>query len=116
MVLSASSLQVGVAVFVTHRGKPGHILLGQRLAKHRDGNPVGKDMFATPGGHLEFGETFEECAIREVQEECGVALKEVRFGTTLNVRRPEAQYHYVVICMVGRIDEVSSCCVFTRSA
>lgn len=37
------------------------------------------------GGHLEFGESFEQCARREVKEECGVDLDWVCYGTTLNV-------------------------------
>jgi len=28
-----------------------------------------------PGGHIDLGETFEECAIREIHEETGVQIE-----------------------------------------
>ena len=55
--------RVGIGVIVTHNGK---ILLGERLRGH------GAGTFEIPGGHLEFGETFEEAAKREVFEETNV--------------------------------------------
>jgi len=55
--------RVGIGVIVTHNGK---ILLGERLRGH------GAGTFEIPGGHLEFGETFEEAAKREVFEETNI--------------------------------------------
>lgn len=55
--------RVGIGVVVTHNEK---ILMGERLAGH------GAGAYQIPGGHLEFGETFEEAAKREVLEETGI--------------------------------------------
>lgn len=65
------------------------------------------------GGHLEFGESFVECATREVREECHVELRDAHVATTLNVVRKEEDYHYVVIVVTGEIDEVSSLSLFS---
>ena len=37
-----------------------------------------------PGGHLELYESFEVCAAREVLEETGLELKDIRYLTTTN--------------------------------
>ncbi|MCL7047879.1 hypothetical protein MKW94_003221 [Papaver nudicaule] len=52
--------KVGVGVFVI---KDNKTLIGRRRSS------IGDSTFALPGGHLEFGESFEECALREVKEE-----------------------------------------------
>ena len=58
-----------------------------------------------PGGYLEFGETFEECAVREVYEECDAVLdpKSLRYVATMNVRGVEFGYHNVGIFMVAPV-------------
>lgn len=55
-----------------------------------------------PGGYLEFGETFEECAAREVWEECAIKLEQqaLKYVATMNVRGVEFDYHNVGIFMV----------------
>lgn len=83
---------VGVAVFLL-KGKM--VLLGRRLSS------VGHNTFALPGGHLEFGESFEECAAREVKEETGLDIERIEFLTVtnnvvLNEPKPE---HFVAIFM-----------------
>ncbi|KAG2173815.1 hypothetical protein INT43_005235 [Umbelopsis isabellina] len=73
--------RVGVGCFVTRKGaegSPDSFLIGRRQGSH------GAGACQLPGGHLEFNETFEECAIREVYEETGLTLKSVEFATATN--------------------------------
>ncbi|MGO4808257.1 NUDIX hydrolase [Cupriavidus sp. 2MCAB6] len=44
---------------------------------HRQGALAGQDYWATPGGGLEAGETFEAAAIRELREETGIRVDAV---------------------------------------
>lgn len=55
--------RVGIGIIVKNGDT---ILLGERLRGH------GAGVYQIPGGHLEFGETFEEAAKREVLEETGI--------------------------------------------
>lgn len=86
-----NQIKVGVGVMVV---KDGKILMGKRLAKHAGGE------YATPGGHLEHGESFFDCARREVAEECGLEIKNIRFlfVTNLLAYLPK---HYVHINLVA---------------
>jgi len=59
--------------------KEGKVLLGKRK-----GN-LGTDEYSFPGGHLEPGESLVECALREISEECGVLVRNVRFQLLASV-------------------------------
>lgn len=87
--------KVGVGVAVI---KEGRVLLGKRKNAHGDGT------WAFPGGHLEYQECWEDCAIRETLEETGLRIKNVRYGTVTNDIFQEEQKHYVTIVMLADYD------------
>ena len=67
--------RVGVGVFVW---KDGKFLMGQRIGKHGQGS------WSVPGGWLEHRESFEDCAKREIAEETGMEITNVRFMALTN--------------------------------
>lgn len=79
---------VGVAAIVIKNGK---VLLGKRKGAHGSGT------WAFPGGHLEFNESIEDCAKREVFEETGLSVKNSRFATITNDLFHQSNKHYVTL-------------------
>lgn len=61
--------KIGLGVMV--KNKDGQILLGLRLSPH------GQGTWSFPGGHLEFGETMAEAAIRETKEETDLDVSDL---------------------------------------
>jgi 8-oxo-dGTP diphosphatase len=88
--------KVGVGVLIRRNGK---ILLGKRKNAHGEGD------WCPPGGHLEYGESFEECAYREVQEETGLFIQNIHFGVVTNDIFEQEQKHYITIIMIADIVE-----------
>lgn len=86
------NVRVGLAVFIFRDGK---FLMLKRRGSHGAGS------WAPPGGHVEFGESFEETARREAKEETGLELTNVRFGFVTNDPLPEENKHYVTIWMTS---------------
>jgi 8-oxo-dGTP diphosphatase len=85
--------QVGVGVVIVRDGK---VLLGLRRGSH------GAGAWALPGGHLEWGETIESCARREVREETGLDLGVVTQGPYTNDVMAAEGKHYVT-CFVEAV-------------
>lgn len=80
--------RVGIGVFVW---KDGKFLMGRRRGSH------GHDTWSVPGGHLEFGESWETCAKREVKEETGMDIVNVRFFAATNDYFEDESKHYITI-------------------
>ena len=83
--------KVGIGVMILKEGK---VLLGKRKGSH------GAGQYAFPGGHLEYMESFAECARRETLEECGIEIENFRFVLLENVKL-YAPKHYVHITLLA---------------
>lgn len=92
LAIEPQHARVGVAVFVF---KDGKVLMQQRQGSH------GAGTWSTPGGHLEFGESFEDTAIREVKEETNLNITNIRFGAVTNDIFTKENKHYVTIWMLS---------------
>lgn len=84
--------RVGVGVLVVREGR---VLLGRRLGAH------GAGTWALPGGHLEFGESIEACATREVMEETGLVIEAMTPGPYTSNVFPGEDKHYVTVFVVA---------------
>lgn len=82
--------KVGLGVMIK---KDNKFLLGKRKNAHNEGS------WCFPGGHLEFGESWEECARRETREEAGIEIKNVKLTIVNNDISKIEHTHYVTICM-----------------
>lgn len=82
------TVRVGVGVILIRDNK---ILLGERMGSH------GANTWSPPGGHLEFGENIETCAIRETEEETGLIISSVEKLAFTNDFFEKEEKHYVTL-------------------
>jgi 8-oxo-dGTP diphosphatase len=82
--------KVGTAILVTRENR---VLLMKRKGPH------GAGTWSPPGGHMDFGETPEGCAVREAREEMGLELVEVHFRAVTNDVFEESGKHYITLWM-----------------
>jgi mutator protein MutT len=88
-------LAASIAVF-----RPdGRVLIATRT------KPPASDVWSLPGGKVEAGETLEEAALRELQEEVGVEARILGFNRHVEIihREPDdrVSHHFVVASFVG---------------
>ena len=105
MPSTSPQVRVGVGAFILEAQQPPdnpRFLIGKRKNAH------GAGAWATPGGHLEFGETPEACAAREVLEETGLKVTNVRFLTATNDYMPADNKHYVTLFTVSEREDSSA--------
>jgi len=84
--------KVGIGVCIV---KDRKVLLGKRKNVHGEGD------WCFPGGHLEYGESWEACARRETTEEVGIKIRDVHFSIVTNDIFEKDEKHYITLYMVA---------------
>lgn len=90
-MLDEQVTRIGVIVLVF---KDNKVLFGKRKSK------LSTDTYGVPGGHLEYMESFEDCARREVREETGIEIENIRFLFVGNTKHFTPK-HFVNIGVVA---------------
>ncbi len=79
---------VGTGVYIA---KDGKILLGRRIGKN------GTGMWCVPGGKVELYENWLDNAVREVREEAGIEVANVRLMAVTDDQTPQIGTHFVTL-------------------
>lgn len=89
--------QVGVSIILLKKDK---VLIGKRRGSH------GAGLYALPGGHIEFGETYTETCQRELKEETGIdsALEFSKLGFSEDFF-PVEDKHYTTLYFYCRVSD-----------
>jgi len=74
--------------------KDGKVLLGKNKGA------FAPDKYGFPGGHIDYMESFENCAKREVMEECGIEIENIKFQAIAN-NKDDVPYHNVHIILTA---------------
>jgi 8-oxo-dGTP diphosphatase len=78
-----------VGIYILNKWK--QLLLLLRNSEHQGGK------WCPPGGHIEYGEDFQEAAAMETKEESGIKVKKIEIlGVTSDVY-PEEKRHYITV-------------------
>ena len=85
--------KVGVGVMIF---KDRKVLLGKR----RSNSSHGAGEYSFPGGNLEYMEDIEDCIKREVLEETGIKIKNIKFQSIANVKAYTPR-HVVLIALTA---------------
>ena len=94
--MEKKKIGVGIGVMIM---KDRKILLGKRHInpEKADSELHGEGTWTMPGGKLEYGETFEEGAIRETMEETSIKLNNIKIISVNNDKNEHA--HFITIGM-----------------
>lgn len=104
---------VGVTILVYSIGKDGqrYILCNKRGSTKRDSG----GLWNIPSGYLDWGETAEECAIREVYEECGIDISKLVLKQSEVSTDPKEHNQNVIFRFVALDDEnLMNCTLHTQ--
>ena len=92
---------IGVGIGAVIFNKDGKMFLSKRGGKAQ--NEKGK--WESPGGALEFGESFEETIIREIKEEFDFIVEPIEILQPFNHLIPEEKQHWIALAFICTVKE-----------
>ncbi|PSV01778.1 nucleotide triphosphate diphosphatase NUDT15 [Photobacterium kishitanii] len=92
--MNAVTPMVGIGIIIVNQH--GQILIGKRKNSHAP-------YYSIPGGHMELGETFSQCAIREAEEETGLTIYQPQVIAVTNnlTTYHESGKHYISVALLA---------------
>lgn len=90
---------IGVSVGIALVNEKGEIFLSKRGVKATNE----RGTWEKPGGKVQFGETLEDAARREMKEEYGIDVELIYQFPAQNHRIPGEKQHWVPTCFVARL-------------
>jgi 8-oxo-dGTP diphosphatase len=88
-----------IVVGVLAKNKNRYLLVKEKLEG-------GKEWWIVPGGKVEFGETIEDAARRELLEETGIKAKNLEFLCFREALFPEYNYHTVIFFYLVKTNKI----------
>ena len=64
-----------------------------------------RGFWSTPGGHLDFGESPDQCAARETFEETGIRVRNIEFVAVTNDVLADVGKHYLTVWMRAEAED-----------
>lgn len=77
------------------------VLYEENLLLVKRGKQPAKGLWSLPGGRVEWGETLQEAARREVKEETGLLVENLTFAEFVDVIRSD--HHFVIAVFAARL-------------
>ncbi len=100
---AAPIVRVGLACILIK--KPNLVLIGKRAVKSASSSHHGQSKIQLPGGHLEFGESWEQCCAREVKEETDIDISRSTLFHVTNDVMVQDKKHYITVFMLAEVNE-----------
>jgi 8-oxo-dGTP diphosphatase len=102
----------------------GVVLIDGRLVLIRRGREPFKGMYALPGGIVDYGESLEDCIIREMREETGLDVEIVGIGGVYSKPDRDPRGHFITVsfnlrCIGGTLrggDDAADASLFDLNA
>jgi 8-oxo-dGTP diphosphatase len=75
----------------------GIVMIGEQIVLIKRGREPFKGMYALPGGIVEYGESVEECVVREIEEETGLKTRVLDLVGVYSAADRDPRGHFVTL-------------------